>query len=274
MSRWFVALLTLCYLAQASAQEFESVPDEIPLVDWYYASAFGTGQYRAGERKVSILRIPIAWNLNTESARWQLRFLLPVTLGAVDFTFDDLVDKPLDTVALATITPGVELMTDVGDHWRLRTFATLGGGVEFDGDDRAWIYSVGVSGRRSLACEAWRCTLGLSATGAGYNARLGEQDAMSSLAVGFDLITPVSRAFLGRDLRPGIFALYRNYLSGFDFIINPTGIEPVTREWEFGVSLNFDRPFKIFGYTFNRVGISYRRGGELRGLHFVSRFPF
>jgi len=270
-----MAALGWLTIAPAFAEGGARVYEESPSVDWYYASAFGTGRYRAGERTVAVLRIPAAWKLPEREGRdWSVRILAPLTLGAVDFGFEDIVGPPLDSVALVTFTPGVEFLVKAGESWLLRPFATLGGGAELDGGERAWIYSVGLSARRPMACAQWRCTLGLAFTGAGYRSGSDSRDAMSSLAAGVDFVAPPATEDGGRSWRPGMFAIYRNYLAGLDFIFAPEGLEPLSEEWEIGVSLTATPGFSILGYRFERIGLSYRRSSGLRGIHIVSRFPF
>jgi hypothetical protein len=248
---------------------------ELPSVDWYYASSFGTGKYRAGERAVTVLRVPVAWALAAPPERaWSVRLLAPLTLGAVDFGFEDVIEQPLDSVSLATFTPGVEFLVHAGQAWTLRPFATLGGGAEFDGGDRAWIYSAGASASRALPCGGVQCTFGAALTWAGYHSRENGSDDMSSLAVGLDLVASAGAEMRGHELRPGMFLIYRNYLADAGFIFDPIGLEPLKEEWEVGITLNAAREFCIFGYRFSRLGLSYRHSEGLRGLHIVSRFPF
>jgi hypothetical protein len=260
---------------EGQAQQWDEAGADVPSVDWYYASAFGTGQYRAGERTVSVLRVPLAWAVpGPEDRDWSLRVRAPLTLGLVDFGLVDVIDQPLDSVSMLTFAPGVEFIVPAGPHWTLRPFATLGGGVEFDSDERAWIYSAGISARRLLPCQRLRCSLGLAMTWAGFNANSRERDSMSSLAAGLDFISLRGPLWHGRRLHPGLFLVYRNYLSELDFVFDPLGVEPLEQEWEIGFSLNASRPFSLLAYSFDRIGLSYRRGGDLRGIHIVSRFPF
>lgn len=276
--KWAPACLALLLGQSVVAQvnePFDPYASGVPSVDWYYASAFGTGQYRAGERTVTVLRIPLAWKIPDSSDRaWSVRIIAPLTIGAVDFGLDDIVEQPLDSVSQLTFTPGVEFSLPWREAWVARAFATLGGGVEFDGDDRAWIYSLGISAQRELTCRNWECRLGLSMTWAGFNSNTNQRDSMSNLAAGFDLIAPNGPEFFDRELRAGVFLVYRNYLSELDFIFDPLGIEPLRQEWELGLSLNASKPFSLLGYRFDRFGLSYRRSGNLRGIHLVSTFPF
>lgn len=270
-----LATLGLCLLP-AWGQAQEPVPyTSLPQADWYYASVFGTGRYRAGERTVSVLKIPAAWTLPSRRERpWSARLLLPLTLGVVDTGLDEIIGRPLDAVSAISFTPGVEFsFPGVGD-WRLRAFTTAGGGAELDGDGRAWIYSAGFSAERPLPCRRWQCTLGLGATWAAHHARDRGREGMSSLSTGLDLVAPRGFSAFGRQLRPGLFTVYRNYLKDLDFVFDPLGIQPLSDEWELGLTLNADMPFKLFGYRFERFGLGYRRGDGLRGLHLVTGFPF
>lgn len=273
-----IALAFLLLLAPGQAVSDEVLPyaeGETPRFDWYYAAAFGTGRYSAGERTVTALRVPLAWELKREEeARARVRLLAPVTLGAVDFGLEGVIDDPLDSVSMLMFTPGVELQWPVGDQWRVRSFAYVGGGVEFEGDDRAWIYAAGVSARRDLPCQRIQCRLGLALTWAGFNSSQRSRDDMSNVSAGLDVILPGATEGFHRLLHPGFFLIYRNYFSGVEFIFDPRGVGQLGDEWEVGMSMNANRPFSVFGLRFDRLGVSYRRSGELRGVHLTGQFPF
>lgn len=268
-----IAALALWMPSPAAGQAPGEV--DVPSVDWYYASVFGTGVYRAGERSVTVLRAPVAWRLPVGERRdWSARLLLPVSIGWVDFGLESVIEEPLDSVSMLIFTPGVEFELPLARDWTLKPYLNAGGGVEFQGDDSAWIYAAGLRARRALPCDAGECTFGASLTWAAYHSSHYGRDDLTQLGLGLDLVGRRGPRWGGQQFRLGAFVVYRNYLEALDFVFDPLGIEPLDSEWELGVTLNPERELKILGLGIQRLGLGYRRGKGLRGLHLVTQFPF
>lgn len=270
-----VLLLGLGLAAHEPLPAQPVTPEPRPSPDWYYASVFGTGEYRAGERSVTVVHIPLQWKHSEQSEHaWSLRWLAPLTLGAVSFGVDDVFDQRLDSVSLVTVTPGAELTLPQKGAWTMRLQANAGVGLELQGEDRAWLYSGKVTARRAVPCGAHRCAFGSSLTVAGYRSRLGGSDSLLQWSTGLDAVFDVGPTWSGRRISPGIFLLYRNYLATLNFVSDPFSVSPLDAEWEFGLSLNTSRPLSLLGIEFDRIGLSVRRGDGLRGWQLTGEFPF
>ncbi|MEN8207360.1 MAG: hypothetical protein ABFS24_15335 [Pseudomonadota bacterium] len=48
----------------------------------------------------------------------------------------------------------------------------------------------------------------------------------------------------------------------------------VSGEFEWGLALDFRKPRNLMGFKFDRIGLGFRYGDNIRGVRLVTRFPF
>ncbi len=255
----------------------ETDPDEATdLVDWYYAAAFGTGVYRIGERTVTVFRIPLSYELTSVlKQRGGLRLLLPVTLGFYDFDYTNIADFDFDQqFGTLSFLPGAEFDLPVLRNWLLIPHANLGLGAEAQGEDYAWIYSIGIKSRLRLPMDNSEFMLGNALTYAAYSANEGVDSSLSRFVTGLNYMTPLSVALFSRDAHVRLHFIHYYYFNELDFTLPGGDDEEISQEYELAVSLEGERPWTILGFEVERVGVALRYGDGLKAIRFVGGFPF
>jgi hypothetical protein len=257
----------------AAVQQRAERPDE--LFNWYYASVFGTGYYRIGEEQVGVARVPLRYELRAASAeRWAVHLTLPVSVAFAEFDLENFDLGKVRAQGLSVL-PGIEVEIPLAEDWRLRPYANLGGGWEFESDQSSTIFSLGATTRYTRpALEASRLALGGRLAYAGYSAG-GEASQLVQLSAGAELAVPAGFT-LGE--RPALLAFQligTVYVKELEFLLPSTGTRQVSREAELGLALGVWRPFEVLGVSFDRLGLAYRAGDSgLRGVRLVASFPF
>jgi hypothetical protein len=65
------------------------------------------------------------------------------------------------------------------------------------------------------------------------------------------------------------------YLTDLEFLLTDLRVTEIRDEYELGLSLGVRPAYRIFGMTFDRVGLSYVVGSDgLHGVRLVTEFPF
>jgi len=94
-------------------------------VDWYYATTFGTGVYKIGDRTVTMVRLPFERDVREpDDGTWGIRLKLPVTLGfqTLSNAFEDFLNR---NVATISVMPGIEFEKELRPNWWVKPLAAL-----------------------------------------------------------------------------------------------------------------------------------------------------
>lgn len=271
----FAAFAVSAIVTSPSAAQEHS---EAELVHWAYAATFGSGVYELGEdTEVLVFRVPFSWKWRepdpTKRCHCGVRFLFPVTLGLQDFDFGEVSAGEIpERIAQVSFLPGVELELPRTERWTLKVRAQGGWGTEIgDARDSAVLYAAGIRSRltwpdRNLQ-PAWISGLQWS----GYKPELGERQAMARLTNGVEVDVPTPR-WQFRDTTMHLVPHVLNdwYFKPVDFLsISDTTTQSLDTEWEIGVSARPSRPFSIFGFAFDRVGLGFRYSEDSRGIRLL-----
>jgi len=273
-------LAVLVFLPTGSQGQQVGLPDT-SLIHWAYAAAFGTGIYQLGENaRTFVFRIrPVIKKsfsfqnyLNGRKFHFELR--LPVTIGLHEFSLTELLSP---NFRQASFTPGVMLQIPLLRNWDVQLFGNLGRGAELsETRDSAWIYWGGINSR--LAFRMFKTDFALlnSVGSYGFTPNEGKAEAISNLITGLEWNQRLGSLEMGTEplsLRTEV--LYYYYFEGIDILWNP-GREPTTLswEWEIGISLSKQTPFRLWILKFHRLGIGYRFSPHSRGIRFISYSTF
>ncbi len=254
----------------------QDTDDDENLVNYAYASVFGTGFYRAGDQTVTVLRLPFSYSLReADDEYWGVRLLLPVTAGFHDFdTGSALEGQTADDVATLSFVPGLGLEIPLSRRWLLKPYANLGLGAELDSDEYSYIYVGGVSSRYRLPSERYALTLGNGLFYAGYTPDNGESDGFASLATGLDVVYPLRFELGSAQAGIGTYFIYHLYLDDPKFAVSQDQSTTLDDEYEIGLAVVPDSSFRLLGIRLQRLGLAYRFGNELDAVRLVTDFPF
>ena len=273
-------LAVLVFLPPGSLGQQVGQPDT-NLIHWAYAAAFGTGIYQLGEdSRTFVFRIrptikkSFSFQNHLGGRKFYLEIRLPVTIGLHDFSLTELFSP---NVRQVSFTPGVMLQIPLLRNWDVQLFGNFGGGAELgDSRDAAWIYWGGINSRLTFRLFNTDFALLNSVGSYGFTPRNGGTEAISTLTTGLEWNQRLGSLEMGTEplfLRTTV--LYYYYFEGLDILWNP-GRDPISLswEWEIGISLSKNTPFKLWFFSFDRLGIGYRFSPNSRGIRFISYSVF
>ncbi len=268
--------LCLAVLCNAHAQT-RAVQDDEELINWYYASTYGTGIYSAGDRTVAVLQAPLSFPLReSNEQQWGLRITLPVSLGFYNFDLENIIDDGLPSrINTISVVPGIEFGKRVIPRWLLRPYASTGYGWEIGGDESAWIYDIGVRSRFRLNDDQgviFSLVNWLSL--AGYQPSGGSREPLGLFAIGVDTEIPTDKTLFNRPVTLSIVPTYYYYFRRLDFPEANNRDNKLREQWEIAFSLLAREPFRFLDIEIDRIGIAVRATTDLTGFRLFTSLPF
>lgn len=254
-----------------------SVDEEQSVVNYSYAVFFGTGSYKVKDQKAYVIRAPLSYRLREPSPGSPgIKLLLPVLAGFYDYDFDSAfkADTPGDAATLSFV-PGLEFEYIMNERWRLKPYGQFGLGRDLDNNENSLIYMAGVNSHYRLPRQGkWQFALGNTMAYTGFNPDDGGTQSLGILGAGIDTIFPWRFNLLGKDNSIANSLIYYYYLDNPSFEQGDDRQKNVTGEFEWSLALNFEKPRKLMGIEFDRLGLGFRYGDNIRGVRLVTRFPF
>jgi hypothetical protein len=264
------------YAGQPSVQNPE---DPENLLHYSYSTVFGSGYYKVGDRSVGILQLPFSIEQRAagEGSRYGIKWLLPVSIGLHSFDLDDIVEDD-DRVSTFSFVPGLELHFPLPYGWHLRPSAQFGYAFDVSSSsESATVYSAGLKARRQfveLEHDRIGLTAGIKGVAAGYNPENANSNSIGYVSAGFDMQWPIAWRPRGKMSYLGL-SLYGNYYYETARFSNVADrADDSEREITVAIALGFAGDQKILGVPFDRIGIGYKRGDDLRAILLVTDFPF
>jgi len=177
-----------------------------------------------------------------------------------------------------SVTPGIDITIPINERWWLRPYAAVGWGSTFNGSDSAWTYWAGVKSRYSFRHGKLDWALLNSVTYVGATPNRGSSENFWPLMAGLEFDYPLgTRKSGGEQLFLSWHGIYTTFENELDDVIGDATIDPVTDQWEFGLSLRKEKSrIKIFFMKFDRLGLAYHfsTSGDFEGISFVFRSVF
>jgi hypothetical protein len=254
---------------KALAQEVELQP-----INFAYATWIGSGFYQLADRKLYVLRIPVAIPLRSmNDDQWGINLLLPVTLAYEQFDFNS-IDDIIEDIQGAAFVPGVEVIIPVSKNWALKPFAQIG--IGYSESATTYIYGGGI---KSLYSFQWgRVDFGLGNSlifAAEETPGDNEDEGFSMFQIGLDARHLVDFTTGKRDADIGSYVVYSGFLDTFDFFgITGDVSQRIRRLVQVGLTLGLDPPITLLGIDFSRAGIDYTFGEDFSGIGLNLGFPF
>ncbi len=255
-------------------------------VHWAYSSYFGSGWYQVSDdRDVFVIRGTPRWELREANfvadgervIGIELRF--PITAGLDRFSTSDVAGaiRP-DNISSLSVTPGIDITIPVTERWWLRPYAAIGWGTALNDSESAWTYWAGVNSRYTFQRGKLNWSLVNAVTYVGNTPNTGPSDDFWPLMAGLEFDYPFGNHQLDKEqLYLSWHGLYTSFEDDLDQVLENGSIEPITDQWEFGVSLRrAEKRIKIWFLSFDRLGLAYRfsSSGDLKGITFIFRSVF
>lgn len=254
-------------------------PEELTDVSYIYSAVMGSGTYKIGDRRISMLRAPFAWTqrpMTNDQAG--IKWTLPVTVGYDALNYPDWLDRFLeDELVTLTVLPGFEVQQRYNDSWVFKPFGNLGAAYDFSRDTPILL---GVLGIRMLGTwmygKASEFRVGTSARLAGeYQPESGHSLGFSMFEAGLDYRRDTYIKLLSRKTNAGVYTRSQLFLPEWGLHEHPNASEEdVALAHEVGVSAGLQRPFKILGIPISRVRVGYKFGDNVSGWTIGTEFPF
>ena len=262
----------------AAASDYD--PEDLINVSYIHAAVLGTGTYSLRERRMTMLKVPFAWNqrpASPDSVGW--RWLAPTVLGYDDLSGvdSDFIDALLpDQLLTLSVMPGVEFTYPVSEHWYLKPFVEIGGGRDFQQEETFFLTQLGV---RSLSPfelgERWQLLLGGALRWAGeYQLHSEDTNAFGIVDLGLDVRRDLPWRLFEQRLNLGAYYIYQRYLPEWRAGEADDWQNRALEVHEFGLSLGVPHGRKVLGINVRRVRIGYKKGGKFQGWTFGTEFPF
>jgi hypothetical protein len=274
-----IALLLIgCLSAPAQGQPIETRQSE-ELVNYAYSAILGTGYYKVGDQKVYVFSLPFSrtqWNAG-EGRRYGFKWLLPVSFGLNDFDWDAPIPDNGDDVATISFLPGMELHFPLQSGWHFRPYAQYGFARDISNDEWATVYTAGVKARydiRPLTHDSIGITWGNRISVAGYNPEFSDSESLGSYSMGLDFRWPQKWQLFNRTAWLGIFVAGNLYFSDAEFKDIIDDNDSISREFIVGLSVGGMRDFELLGFEFERMGLGYRFGPNIRAITLFGSFPY
>lgn len=240
-----------------------------------FATLLGTGIYSLNDRTLAVFRIPISWTIREATRdKFGMKLRVPTAIGLHDFDpFENLIPTD-DQLATLSVVPGIELEYLVGEAWRVKPSAYLGFGSDLSSSERSRIYGAGISAWRPLKSTYPEMSVGTAVILSGYHSNKSEGDFLTRWSAGIDAKFPTSWNMGDRNVLFGGHVIGYYYMNRVEFqtIVD----EPIKlrAEIEIGLFMGARPAPKIFGITFDRLGVGYRFSEVSDALIFFAGFPF
>ena len=249
--RLLISLLLALFLhghmcSKAFAQEAEPSP-----ISFAYATWIGSGYYQFEDRKLYVLRIPVALPLKSISDDdWGINLLLPAT-----FAYEESDTDIVDGIKGAAFVPGVEVQIPISKNWILKPFGQIG--IGYSESATTYIYGGGIKSLYSFRRGRIDFGLGNSLIFAAENASGNSRDeGFSMFQIGLDARHLLNFSTGNRDADIGSYIVVSRFLDTIDFFGIKGEVSQRIRELvQIGLTLGMDPPVTLLGIDFSRVGI-------------------
>ncbi len=281
---WLVLAAANSGFAQENAQNSEVS------VNYAYAAQLGLGGYDVGGLTVNVYNLPFGWTFPvcvTEQP-WELRVKLPLGYGHFNFegraADGTKLSADLDVFSLGA---GLELRIPITHYWSLKPFGTFGIIKEIFSDVSSELLHVSfpfsyyyTTGLKSLFEYKWQdFTFGFGnalvyAENAAFDGSGNETYA--AFETGIDVRHPLGFNIGSYEPDADLFFIYYHFLSPVTFSRFLQQPLEIKNQYEFGFTLGFAKPSKIWFLEDPRIGASYLfdSDGELNAFRINFGFPF
>lgn len=272
----------------AAAQDFviEAV------VNTPYVVQFGFGSYNVNGLSVSVYRVPLSHTVPLGAEKDDGELKLTGYLGYGHATFETRLLGPELTASqdYLFLMPQAELAIPLRKGWTLKPYVAAGLGWSFNGtvelagqpvqhgeDGYSLLYLAGIGSLIELPVTEYRVSLGSKLGWAEvkpFPLTAPGSQSFATFQNGLEVRHPLGVRVGGRELSLAASFIYYFFFPPAEF--SRPGDRPleVSQQFEFGGTLGFAEPTKIWFIDNPQIGVSYRFGDGLTGFRLNVGFPF
>ncbi|MCW5623184.1 MAG: hypothetical protein KIT73_00500 [Burkholderiales bacterium] len=268
-----LAIVSALVAISTHAQERSPQPRG-ELIDWTYASTFGTGIYNVGGRTVTVFRVPFSHRLRMpDDDQWGIRLKAPVTVGlySLDRPIGDLFD---DNFATVSVLPGIEFEKEILPNWTLRPTVSYGLGQDVIQGNWSQIWEIGARSLYRIPLRQSELSISNAMLYSGNRASDGVRQNYGVFATGFNFIVPTGKRLLDRPSNIGVHLIHYLFFNQVDFFLQSEGRKTVAQQYEVAFSFGTYTPIKVLGIDFDRIGVGFRTGQDFYAIRIFTDFIF
>jgi hypothetical protein len=223
-------------------------------------------------RGLMLYRLPFGFHVRSlDEHPWGLRVTLPVSFTSLRITGVSDLGSLVDTLAVASITPGVEFEIPVGSRTLVRPFGEVGIGKSSDSEGEVF-FGVGVRAHTFADLKQLHLMYGGSITGRRTPALAGTTDRYASFEGGADAQVPLGFSVRGNRARGGVYVIGRAY-HGLELEREDQPIVALRGQFEAGLSFSTAGDLRIWKIPLQWLAVGYQFG-RVSGVRIYMTFPF
>ena len=269
---WFSLLLAL--VALAAADEAAAQDQGLDLLLFRSLREDGVPPIDLQAHTVQLYRLPLSLRLRREDEDgWGLRLTFPVSLSSLRIDSVSDVRPFVKKLGVAAVVPGVELELPVGHGLRLRPFAEVGFGKDFEQGRTKALYGGGTRARWDRSAGRLLLTLGGSAMNRKVLTSREGLGAHSTFEGAINAQLPLGFSIGRREARGGVYVIARGF-NGLE--LKRPGQESIalSRQFEVGGSFSTAPDLKIWKVKLPWLAAGYQMSEAVSGMRVYVAFPF
>lgn len=269
---WFSLLLAL--VALAAANEASAQDQGLDLLLFRSVQEAGAPPIDLEARSVQLYRLPLSLRLRREDEDgWGLRITFPVSLSSLRVEAVSDVSRFVKKLGVAAVVPGVEFELPVGHGLRLRPFAEVGFGKDFEQGRTKVLYGGGTRARFDRSAGRLLLTLGGSAMNRKALTSREGLGAHSTFEGAINAQLPLGFSIGPREARGGVYVIARGF-NGLE--LKREGQESIvlSHQFEVGGSFSTAPDLKIWKVRLPWLAVGYQMSEVVSGVRVYFAFPF
>ena len=261
------ALVLLCFTALPAAAQDQGLD---PLL--FAKSDLLAPAADVEARGLMLYRLPFGFHVRSlDEHPWGLRVTFPVSFTSLRITGVSDLGSLVDTLGIASITPGVEFEIPVGSRTLVRPFGEVGVGKSSDSEAEVF-FGAGVRAHTFADLKQVHLTFGGAITGRRTPALAGTTDVYASFEGGADAQVPLGFTVRGKRARGGMYVIGRAY-HGLELERENQPIVALRGQFEAGLSFSTAPDLRIWKIPLRWLALGYQFG-RVSGVRIYMTFPF
>lgn len=282
---FFAILLHLPCLAAPSQNTSIEAQVNVP-----YVIQFGFGSYNMGGISTDTFRIPLSktFAFGKDKNDWSLKLTSYLGYSHATFETDMIGPKLTATQDYLFLLPQAELLIPVQEGLTIKPYVAAGFGWAFNGsvelvgyqqadlnDSYDFLLASGLGALFETSVEQYKLGFG-SKLGWAQVTPLsgGGEQGFATFQTGIEARHPIGISIKEKMLDLAGSFIYYYFFPPAKFTIPGDRPLEVFNQYEFGASIGFEKPSRLWIFDNPRIGASYRFGDGMTGIRVNFGFPF